>query len=114
MAVDIVEPIGSDKARPAERAMGFSLVFSAVRCIIQYAILPFVLPIIGVTSEAASHVMLIINVVAIVSILFSISRLWRINYKQKWTYTIIGSAALVILVAFIVYDLSGAALAAVP
>lgn len=106
MAVNVAEPIGSEKARPAERAMGFSLVFSAVRCIIQYAILPFVLPIIGVTSAAATQVMLIINVVAIASILFSIWRLWRINYKQKWTYTIIGSTALIILVAFIILDLT--------
>jgi hypothetical protein len=85
VAVEVVNPIGSEEARPAERAMGFSLGFSAIRCIIQYAILPFVLPIIGVTSAAATGVMLVINVVAIASILFSIWRLWRINYKQKWT-----------------------------
>ena len=38
----------------AERAFGFSLVFSGVRCVLQYAILPFVLPLIGITADVAA------------------------------------------------------------
>ncbi len=91
----------------AERAFGFSLVFSAVRCILQYVVLPFVLPLVGIAGDAAVPVMLAINVVAVVAILFSIRRLWRINYKHKWSYLGVGLTALAILTAFLVYDLAG-------
>jgi hypothetical protein len=89
----------------ADRAFGFSLAFSAVRCILQYAILPFVLPIIGVAGDFAIQITMAINLVAIVSILYSLQRVWRINYRQKWAYTVIGGGALIILLAFIALDL---------
>lgn len=90
----------------AERAFGFSLAFSAVRCVLQYVVLPFVLPLVGIAGDAAVPVMLAINVVAVIAILFSIRRLWRINYKHKWSYLGVGLTALVILLAFLIYDLS--------
>lgn len=93
-----------DNASRAERAFGFSLMFSAVRCILQYVILPFVLPVIGITLEAAIPVVLAINVVALVSIVYSVRRFWQVNYKYKWQYLPVAGAAFVVLSAFIVLD----------
>lgn len=89
----------------AERAFGFSLIFSGVRCILQYAILPFVLPIIGVTSEAAVPISLAINLVAITLIIYSLRRFWKIGYRYRWQYLGVAVVALVLLVAFIALDL---------
>ncbi len=89
----------------AERAFGFSLIFSGVRCILQYAILPFVLPVIGVTSEAAVPISLAINLVAITLIIYSLRRFWKIGYRYRWQYLGIAVVALVLLVAFIALDL---------
>lgn len=94
-----------DTARSAEQAFGFSIVFSGVRCIIQYVILPFVLPILGIAGELAAHITLLINVLAIGALLFSLRRFWRINYSHKWTYLAIALPALVILSAFLYFDL---------
>lgn len=88
-----------------ERALTLGLIISGVRCILQYAILPFVLPVIGIAGNFAIHISLVINAVAAVSILYSVTRLWRINYKRKWAYTIVAVTALVILTAFTVLDL---------
>ena len=94
-----------DSPASAERAFGFSLMFSAVRCILMYVVLPFVLPVVGVTLDAAVPLMMVINVVAIVSILYSVRRFWQVDYKYKWSYLPIAAVALVLLVAFIVLDL---------
>jgi hypothetical protein len=89
----------------AERAFGFSLVFSGIRCILQYAILPFVLPILGVTMDAAAPISLVINLVAIVLIIYSLRRFWKIGYRHRWRYLPVALTALVLLVAFITLDL---------
>lgn len=89
----------------AERAMGYALAFSAVRCILQYVVLPFVLPVLGIAGDFPPQVFLVINIIAIVAIISSVIRLWRINYKYKWQYLVIGIAALVIQGAFTLHDL---------
>jgi ABC-type iron transport system FetAB permease component len=90
----------------AERAFNTSLAISAVRCIIQYVILPFVLPVIGVAGEVAIPISLTINVVALGAIWFSLRRFWQVDYKGKWQYLGIALAAVVLLIVFIATDLS--------
>jgi len=91
--------------RGAENALTLSLMFSGARCILQYALLPFLLPIIGIAAEATLPILLLINVVAIVSIFFSLRRFWTIGYAHRWRYLVVAGAALVLLAAFTVYDI---------
>jgi hypothetical protein len=97
-------PVTPDRDSKSERALTWSLAFAGIRCVLQYAVLPFILPILGVGADVATPISLAINVVAIASILYSLHRMWRINYKHKWVYTGIAAVALVILVAFILLD----------
>lgn len=92
--------------RGAENALTLSLIFSGARCILQYALLPFLLPIIGIAVEATLPILLLINLVAMVSIFFSLRRFWTIGYAHRWRYLVVAAAALVLLVAFTVYDVS--------
>lgn len=100
------QPVAStdSRAQRAERAFRFSLVFSGVRCTLQYAILPFVLPLIGIASDAATPIMLAVNIAAIVSIIFSLRRFWQVDYRYKWQYLGVALVALCLLVAFIALD----------
>ncbi|MFN7209124.1 MAG: hypothetical protein ACK4P1_01865 [Aggregatilineales bacterium] len=90
----------------AERAFNLSLAISAVRCIIQYTILPFVLPVIGVATNAAVPISLAINLIAVVAIFFSLRRFWQTNYKGKWQYLIIATFALIFIAVFVYADLT--------
>ena len=92
-------------ARNAENVFGLSLLFSGVRCILQYAVLPFVLPAIGIAGDAAAPISLVINLAAMVAIVFSLRRFWQIDYQYKWQYLFVAVVALVLLVAFTVLDL---------
>ena len=92
-------------ARGAENALTLSLVFSGARCILQYALLPFLLPIVGIAADAATHILLLINALAMISIFFSLRRFWSIGYAHRWRYLIVAAAVLVLLLAFTGYDI---------
>jgi hypothetical protein len=94
-----------EQSRQAENALTLSLAFSGVRCLLQYALLPFLLPIVGIAADATIPILLAINVVAVVSIFFSLRRFWKIGYDRRWQYLGVASVALVLLVAFTVYDI---------
>jgi hypothetical protein len=100
-----IQPADNQKVQQrAERAFSFSLIFSGVRCILQYAVLPFVLPLVGIAAETATPILLIINLLAIVSIFYSLRRFWQIGYTYRWQYLGVALVALVILTVFITMD----------
>lgn len=97
----------TDEPPPAaERTFNLSLAISGVRCIIQYMILPFVLPLVGVAVEWAVPISLAINLIAIAAIFFSLRRFWQTNYKGKWQYLIIALFALIFIGVFTYTDLT--------
>lgn len=104
-----VQPVAADantqSERRTENAFGLSLLFSGVRCILQYAILPFVLPMLGIAADAAVPLMLAISVLALVSIVASVRRFWRIGYRYRWQYLGVAVVALILLATFILLDL---------
>lgn len=106
--VDMRDPHADaeDKTKRAERAFGLSLAFSGVRCILQYAILPFVLPVLGIAADAATHINLIISLLAIVAIVSSLRRFWKVRYQYRWQYLAMALVTLAVLAAFIQMDLS--------
>lgn len=91
--------------RGAENALTLSLMFSGARCILQYALLPFLLPVIGIAADATVPILLLINVAAMLSIFFSLRRFWTIGYAHRWRYLVVAAAALALLAAFTGYDI---------
>lgn len=101
-------PAGENEAalkRGAENALTLSLMFSGARCLLQYALLPFLLPVVGIAADATVPILLLINLAAMVSIFFSLRRFWTIGYAHRWRYLVVALAALVLLLAFTVYDI---------
>jgi hypothetical protein len=92
--------------KKSERVMGYSLAFSAVRCILQYAILPFILPLIGVAASWAIGLTMIINIAAMIAIVASVRRMWQITYSHRWRYMILAVPAFLLLTSFLVLDIS--------
>jgi hypothetical protein len=89
----------------AKRALTASLIFSGVRCILMYAVIPFVLPLLGVTGMFAHQVDIAINLLAIAALVYSVRRFWQIDYRGKVVYTVIAGVAFVLLITFIALDL---------
>ena len=92
--------------RGAENALTLSLLFSGARCILQYVLLPFLLPVLGIAADATVPILLVINVLAMVSIYLSLRRFWTILYAHRWRYLVVALTALALLAAFTIYDIA--------
>lgn len=95
-----------DDESEAQRAFNFSLIFTGVRCILQYIVLPFILPVVGIAADSALPILLGINIFAVISMLYSVRRFWQINYRYKWHYLLMAVVILAALTAFIAVDIS--------
>lgn len=84
----------------AENAFRYSIVFTGIQCILQYVVLPFILPALGLAAEWAVPLLVVVNLVAIVSLVYSVRRFWQINYRYKWQYLIAGVVGLLIFAVF--------------
>ena len=100
-------PAPSDAAlpRPIERAMNFAVLLAAFRCTVQYVLLPFVLPWIGVAATVPPWVTLGLGVLALVSLARAVRQLWRLRHARRWSYLLLGSAVIAALLLFIALDL---------
>jgi hypothetical protein len=74
------------------------LLISA-RCILRYAVLPFLLPVAGIAAAAATGLLLMLDAVAAVAIVSTLRRLWRMQHPGRWQY-LAGALFLLALVAF--------------
>lgn len=90
----------------AERAFSLSLLFSGVRCILQYVMLPFILPIIGIAGDFSVVISLIVNTMALAGIIYSLRTFFKVNYRHKWRYVPIATVAIILLVAFMILDIA--------
>ncbi len=81
-----------------------SLVLSAVRCVLTYAVIPLVVPLIGWAGVLAAPLSLALSSVAIVLAVTSLRRVWMADYRHRWPYTAFIVAAVVLLTIVIVGD----------
>ncbi len=81
-----------------------SLVLSAVRCVLTYAVIPLVVPLIGWAGVLAAPLSLALSAVAVVLAVTSLRRVWMADYRHRWPYTAFIVAAVVLLTIVIVGD----------
>jgi hypothetical protein len=100
-------PADGPKATAAEAQKAFqtSVAVAAVRCLIMYILLPFVLPAIGIAAGVGPWIGLPIAVAAIVAVTMSIRRFWRADHSKRWHYTAVGTAVIGFMIYEIVKDL---------
>jgi hypothetical protein len=81
------------------------VLISATRCIIQYVILPFVLPFVGIIGETPTWLGLSLNAAAFVSLISSLRRVWQTRHPRRFTYLPLAILMLFVIVVFTVSDL---------
>lgn len=90
---------------PAERALTFGLLLSAMRCTVQYVLLPFVLPWIGIAASIPAWVTLGLGGLALASLTRNVRYMWRLHHARRWSYLAIASVVTSALLVFMVMDL---------
>jgi prepilin signal peptidase PulO-like enzyme (type II secretory pathway) len=82
-----------------------SLVISAVRCVITYAIIPAMAPVLTGLGGLAAPIALVLSLVAAVMAIVSLRRVWLADWSRRWGYTIFIGIVLVLLGVTMVFDL---------
>jgi ABC-type iron transport system FetAB permease component len=89
---------------PPDQLLGFAVLVSGVRCIVQYAILPFGLPLLGLAVGAARGITLVLDVIAVIAAVTSLRRMWAVQHPQRWRYLLIAVGVIVFAGVFIAID----------
>lgn len=89
---------------PAQRALNYALLLSALRCTMQYVMLPFVLPWIGVAATIPPWVTLALGALALGSLARNVRYLWRVRHARRWSYLVLASIMAAALLVFVTVD----------
>ncbi len=88
------------------RIFSASIFLSALRCLLSYIVLPFVLPAIGLARGVGPAIGIPIGVLALTFDFLGIRRFWLADHRQRWAFTalyaVVGTMVLVLLVVDIV------------
>ena len=92
--------------RSARRVFEVSIYISAARCLLTYIVLPFVFPLIGVSTRATPAIGLPVSFIAIAADLMSIRRFWRADHKYRWHYTALAGAIICAMLVLVTIDVT--------
>jgi hypothetical protein len=85
-----------------DKYTGGYLLFVCVRCTIQYIVLPFVLPLVGLNNDIGIRISLAIDFLALAVIAYNVYRLWNTNWRYR--YLALSVVMVGILLVFIYHD----------
>ena len=95
-----------DSSEEAQDRMTYSMsgtmLFVAIRCTLQYIILPFILPLLGITNLVSVVLSILIESVALGVMGYNVRRLW--NTHWRWGYLAWSSFMAFIIIVFLVND----------
>ncbi len=81
-----------------------SIWLSAIRCIIMYAVLPALAPVVGWIGVLARPLSIVLVLAATVLSIHSLRRVWLADWEHRWAYTAFIALVLVLLSVVLVYD----------
>ena len=64
--------------------IGVPLLLTAVRCTLQYIIVPFVLPLFSISGSFSPAVNFLAGVFSLGVILYNLMRLWHTNWRKRY------------------------------
>ncbi len=93
-----------DAAPRALMPLKGSLIISAVRCVITYALVPALVPVISGLGLVARPLSLALSVAAAVMAVVSLRRVWLADWSGRWGYTAFIGVVLTVLAVVIAFD----------
>jgi len=89
----------------AQRALTFGILLSGLRCTVQYVVLPFVLPWIGVTTTIPAWLTLALGMLALGALARNVRYLWRLRHARRWSYLLLATVVAASLLLYTAVDL---------
>ncbi|NUM46258.1 MAG: hypothetical protein HUU38_16265 [Anaerolineales bacterium] len=90
------------RLKRGDRIMGGSLIFVAIRCTLQYVVLPFILPFLGLGGTFSVVISLVLEGVALGMMAYNVWQLWDTSWR--WRYLTMSAVMATLVGIFIVVD----------
>jgi hypothetical protein len=100
------DPTPTLSERSARKAFEVSIYISAARCLLTYIVLPFIFPIIGVSTRATPWVGIPVSLIAVAADYMSIRRFWRADHRFRWHYTALAGAIICAMLVLLAIDVT--------
>ena len=81
-----------------------SIWLSAIRCIIMYAVLPALAPLVGWIGVLARPLSIALVLAATLLSVHSLRRVWLADWEHRWAYTAFIGVVLVLLAVVLTFD----------
>ncbi len=81
-----------------------SLILTAVRCILMYAVIPALAPLVGWLGVLARPLSIAMSLAAIGLAIYSLRRVWLADWHRRWAYTGFIAVVVTLLVVVIGFD----------
>jgi hypothetical protein len=88
------------------RMFSFSIVLSALRCLLSYVVFPIVTPALGLATGVGPAIGIPIAVLALTFDVVGIRRFWVNDHRWRWAMTAIYAAVMVLVGALLVGDIA--------
>ncbi len=82
-----------------------SIWLSAIRCVIMYAVLPALAPVVGWIGVLARPLSIALVLAATVLSVHSLRRVWLADWEHRWAYTAFIGVVLLLLAVVLVFDI---------
>jgi hypothetical protein len=87
------------------RMFSFSIVLSALRCLLSYVVFPIATPALGIATGVGPAVGIPIAVLALVFDVIGIRRFWVNDHRWRWAMTLVYAAVMILVSALLVGDI---------
>ncbi|GAB3433200.1 hypothetical protein [Flindersiella endophytica] len=81
-----------------------SLILVGLRCVARYLVLPFVLPLLGVVARPTFGILLVVDVIAIASILSTLRAVWSQRRPRRRLYFAFALVLIALILVLLLND----------
>jgi hypothetical protein len=89
----------------AHRIFSFSILLSALRCLLTYIILPILTPLLGAATSVGPEIGIPLALVALVFDVRGIRRFWLADHRWRWQMTAVYAVVMAFVTALLVGNL---------
>lgn len=87
------------------RMFSFSIVLSALRCLLSYVVFPILTPALGLATGVGPAIGIPIAVVALVFDVIGIRRFWVNDHRWRWGMSVVYAAVMILVGTLLVGDI---------
>lgn len=87
------------------RMFSFSIVLSALRCLLSYVVFPIVTPALGLATGVGPAIGIPIAVLALIFDVIGIRRFWVNDHRWRWGMTVVYAAVMILVTTLLAGDI---------